>query len=692
MLKAGFLFLQVVNGEVKVPVPQGPIIQQPTPNNLGAGIPIPVPITVPVPIPTPVPVPVPVIVTVPVPVPVPMPMTGGEPMMGVAVPPGQEVPPPQQLGAGMFASCQAHPGCRNINGLCCPTANGATMQCCSSSLSHWEADAKYIITLASGATVRAEKSSTSPEVTTYEYGQVFDVLEHAVDEFNDERLRTKDGWINAKCHETGEHVADHVLPNGPGELYVATAPKGLIVRSGLETTSPQVDGIERGKTFHVLERVLNSQGLLRLRVEAGWVSESCSKTSERIAEPVAPKASEHYTVVSPEGFALYQRPDMNTKVDSPSYKEGDEINVVERFIAKDGRQFLRTSSGWFPELSETGQVVVQRTRRSRPATVPLQSCQAHPGCSKIEGFCCPTEQGAMMACCSSKLKHWEADAKYIITLNEGADVWTDKSENSEKKMTYEFGTSITVLAHAVDESGAEWLQTSDGWIRAACRDTNEHIADHTLPQEPELYIATAPKGLVVREGVEKSSKQVDSLKRGELFHVLERAISSQGIVRLRSEDGWVSETCSKGGARVAEPLAPKTVEHYTVKAEQIQLYVDAEQTVKSEDDVLTKDSNIDIIERHITPDGICRLRTTAGWFSEVSETGERVAIRTRGGREARIATASIADSTSQENAATPEDATSSSAGSSPDPAIAEATADAIADAKEDASKDAKDEL
>jgi len=295
-----------------------------------------------------------------------------------------------------------------------------------------------------------------------------------------------------------------------------------------------------------------------------------------------------------------------------------------------------------------------------------------------------------MACCSSKLKHWEADAKYIITLNEGADVWTDKSENSEKKMTYEFGTSITVLAHAIDESGDEWLQTSDGWIRAACRDTNEHIADHSLPQEPELYIATAPKGLVVREGVEKSSKQVDSLKRGELFHVLERAISSQGIVRLRSEDGWVSETCSKGGSRVAEPLAPKTVEHYTVKAEQIQLYLDAEQTVKSETDVLTKDSKIDIIERHITPEGICRLRTTAGWFSEVSETGEKVATRTRGGREARIATASIADTTPPEDAAAPEEAAETAA--PPDPAIEEATADAIADAKKDASNDAKEDL
>jgi len=281
----------------------------------------------------------------------------------------------------------------------------------------------------------------------------------------------------------------------------------------------------------------------------------------------------------------------------------------------------------------------------------------------------------MMACCSSALKHWEADSKYIITLNEGAEVWKDKTETSEKVMKYDFGDSITVLAHAIDESGDEWLQTKDGWIRTACRDTQEHIADHSLPQEPELYMATAPKGLVVREGVEKSSKQVDSFKRGELFHVLERVISSQGIVRLRAEDGWVSETCSKGGARVAEPVAPKTVEHYTVTAEQIELYRDPEQTVKSEAEVLVKDSKIDIIERHITPDGICHLRTTAGWFAEVSETGKKVAIRTRGGREARVAAADAKEDAAPDAAAT-------------DPAIADATADAIADAKEDASRDA----
>lgn len=246
----------------------------------------------------------------------------------------------------------------------------------------------------------------------------------------------------------------------------------------------------------------------------------------------------------------------------------------------------------------------------------------------------------MMPCCTEAVSHWEADAKYIITLNDGATVTKEKSSKSEEVMKYEFGTVFDVLEHDVDELGDERLRTKDGWINAACHETQEHVADHVIPDDPgELYMATAPRGLVVRKTIEKAdSQKVLSLKRGELFRVLERAMNSEGVIRLRTEDGWVSETCSKGGDRVAEPVAPKTVEHFTVVAEQIELYNDPQQTSKVDHDgVYQKDDKIDVIERSITPNGKLHLRTSQGWFSEKSESGEVVATRTRGGRSPEAA-------------------------------------------------------
>jgi len=575
--------------------------------------------------------PVPVIVTVPVPVPMFV------PVMNLA---GADDGADAQHSLSKATTCEAHPACNKHAGLCCPTESGVMMQCCDEAVSHWALDAKYIITMPGGASVRKEKSSTSDEIgpvaTHYDYGTVFEVLEHEADEHGNDQLKTKDGWLSATCPETGEHVADHLLPAEPGELYVATAPKGLVVREDLEKSSKKVNGIKRGEMFHVFERALSSEGLLRLRVKGGWVSESCSKNGDRVAEPVAPKTSEHYTVTGEGDVILYEDTDLSKPVDHDGvYHKDDNIIVIERFIAPTGKQLLRTSIGWFSETSESGEIVAIRTRSAKKKNDMAQSCEAHPACGTHEGLCCPSATGVMMQCCDTVVSHWEADAKYIITLNDGASVTKEKSSKSEEVMKYAFGQVFDVLEHGTDELGDERLRTKDGWINAACHDTQEHVADHLLPSgEGELYMATAPKGLVVRGTLEKSeSAKVDSLKRGELFRVLERAINSEGIIRLRTADGWVSETCSKGGDRVAEPVAPKSVEHFTVVAEQIELYKDPQQTFKVDfDGVYMKDNKIDIIERFITPDGKLHLRTNQGWFSEKDETGKVVATRTRGGR------------------------------------------------------------
>jgi len=366
MMRFGVLLFHATQGQ-QVPVPQ--------PFQQGFGG-IPVPVTVPLPVPVPMPVPVTVPIPVPVPVPVPVMVSddggnaalpgwqGGYPEVDLPGWQGQE----EVIDPDKAAACEAHPACDKHDGLCCPTEDGNMLACCSSVLEHWQSDHKYIITIADGATVRKEPSSTAEKVSTYAYGQPFDVINVKTDEQGNKWLQTTDGYIISECSATGEHVADHMIPPEP-EVHIVTAPKGMVVREGLDKETAKIGVLKRGEKFHVLERAMSEKGELRLRVgPKQWVSETCAKTGERIGEPVVPKDGEQYVVTSEADVPLYAESALTTKV-AKTLKKGDKVEVLERTVSNDEKkqEIFRTIDGWFAEESESGTAVVERTLKSKSA-------------------------------------------------------------------------------------------------------------------------------------------------------------------------------------------------------------------------------------------------------------------------------------------------------------------------------------
>jgi len=68
------------------------------------------------------------------------------------------------------------------------------------------------------------------------------------------------------------------------------------------------------------------------------------------------------------------------------------------------------------------------------------------------------------------------------------------------------------------------------------------------------YRVTASLGLVIRSEVELSSPETTRYPRGAIFEVFERRPNKQGLMRLRTQDGWASELDAVDHSQLSEPV------------------------------------------------------------------------------------------------------------------------------------------
>jgi len=80
-------------------------------------------------------------------------------------------------------------------------------------------------------------------------------------------------------------------------------------------------------------------------------------------------------------------------------------------------------------------------------------------------------------------------------------------------------------------------------------------ADQPKQNASEQYVVTNPAGLTVRRGCDMESEKVLVYPKGASFSVL-RCINRNGLNRLRTADGWVSEFSAKHNRRLVEFLDP----------------------------------------------------------------------------------------------------------------------------------------
>jgi hypothetical protein len=139
----------------------------------------------------------------------------------------------------------------------------------------------YVVVHDAAVMVRAGLELSSDEVRTISPGTVFEATERRHNSEGVLRLRVEDGWVSERLMTDDvpgaylvEEVAVPLAFEETGTLFyrvIYSLP--IPVRAGLELGSEGVGEIEAGATFKATERRLNSEGVMRLRVDDGWVSE-----------------------------------------------------------------------------------------------------------------------------------------------------------------------------------------------------------------------------------------------------------------------------------------------------------------------------------------------------------------------------------------------------------------------------------
>mmetsp|Transcript_11981 Transcript_11981/g.16204 ORF Transcript_11981/g.16204 Transcript_11981/m.16204 type:complete len:433 (+) Transcript_11981:110-1408(+) len=118
---------------------------------------------------------------------------------------------------------------------------------------------------------------------------------------------------------------------------------------------------------------------------------------------------------------------------------------------------------------------------------------------------------------------------------------------SEIVETFSLGTSLRVDEEASvrmsiggQERGFEWLKIIEP-IQGWCRASQCSVGDYATLGASWQFVVVCQDGAFVREGLELASPHIYTLAKDAVFQVYERRVNEQGLARLRTDDGWLSE-------------------------------------------------------------------------------------------------------------------------------------------------------
>lgn len=88
--------------------------------------------------------------------------------------------------------------------------------------------------------------------------------------------------------------------------------------------------------------------------------------------------------------------------------------------------------------------------------------------------------------------------------------------------------------------GLAWLRVVepwDGW----CNASECLPGDNALLGAQWRFVVVCPEGAFVRDGMELSSGHLYTFPQNSVFEARERRVNEQGLARLRTDEGWISE-------------------------------------------------------------------------------------------------------------------------------------------------------
>ena len=151
----------------------------------------------------------------------------------------------------------------------------------------------------------------------------------------------------------------------------------------------------------------------------------------------------------------------------------------------------------------------------------------------------------------------EASARVVATLGRGGSLSVDERSSVPDRSAAAGAQPPLAAAVARRQcKGFLWLRVrgpTSGWSLASecC------VGDYARLGAAWRYVVVCRDGAFVRRGLELASSHLYTLQRDAVFEVRERRVNEQGLARLRTDDGWISEDLNPlSGQRgpIASPL------------------------------------------------------------------------------------------------------------------------------------------
>ena len=151
----------------------------------------------------------------------------------------------------------------------------------------------------------------------------------------------------------------------------------------------------------------------------------------------------------------------------------------------------------------------------------------------------------------------DASARVVATLVRGGSLSVDERSSVPDRSAAAGAQPPLAAAVARRQcKGFLWLRVrgpTSGWSLASecC------VGDYARLGAAWRYVVVCRDGAFVRRGLELASSHLYTLQRDAVFEVRERRVNEQGLARLRTDDGWISEDLNPlSGQRgpIASPL------------------------------------------------------------------------------------------------------------------------------------------
>lgn len=297
-------------------------------------------------------------------------------------------------------------------------------------------------------------------------------------------------WQNA--FENGKAV---MLPHK--YRCVVEAEAGLLVLAGIEFNTDEVTRYSRGRVFETFETAISSAGQVRMRTADGWVSQRLATDGAALVSCIEPNDRHRCVVEFDGGLIVRSGVELITR-EIRRYSRGHVFEALETVEVSEGLVRMRTRDGWVTQRLAT--------------------------------------DGLALASCSELIdrQRCTVDSESGLVVRRGLELTTKDVGR------YATGHVFETFNVALNLDGQVRMRTVDGYVSQRLATDGSCLVSCSELNDRQRCVVEAEVGLIVRSGLELTTKEIRKYAPGHVFEIFQVALNSKSQVRMRSLDGWVS--------------------------------------------------------------------------------------------------------------------------------------------------------